>query len=132
MTSTPDRQRLLERFERLIAFNSENPPGREIEAIQYLAEIFRTMGLQVEVDEFALGRANIVARLENGPGPIFAFNSHVDVVPAGGGWLQIRSSSSAATAIFMRAAPATRRAKSPAWWRRSSFWRARVSAGPAR
>lgn len=86
MTWTPDRQRLLERFERLIAFNSENPPGREIEAIQYLAEIFRTMGLQVEVDEFAPGRANVVARLENGAGPTFAFNSHVDVVPAGGGW----------------------------------------------
>lgn len=86
MTPTPDRQRLLERFGRLIAFNSENPPGREIEAIQYLAEIFRNMGLQVEVDEFAPGRANIVARLENGPGPTFAFNSHVDVVPAGGGW----------------------------------------------
>ena len=86
MTWTPDRHRLLERFERLIAFNSENPPGREIEAIQYLAEMFRTMGLQVEVDEFAPGRANVVARLENGAGPTFAFNSHVDVVPAGGGW----------------------------------------------
>jgi acetylornithine deacetylase/succinyl-diaminopimelate desuccinylase len=86
MTHAPDRQRLLQRFERLIAFNSENPPGREIEAIEYLAGIFREMGLQVQIDELAPGRANVVARLENGPGPTFAFNSHVDVVPAGGGW----------------------------------------------
>ena len=83
MTWTPDRQRLLERFERLIAFNSENPPGREIEAIQYLAEILRTMGLQIEVDELAPGRSNVVARLDNVAGPTSAANSHVDVVPAG-------------------------------------------------
>jgi succinyl-diaminopimelate desuccinylase len=86
MVATPNRQRLIERFERLIAFNTENPPGREIEAIQFLADVFRGMGLQVAVDEFALGRANVVARLDNGPGPTFAFNSHVDVVPAGGAW----------------------------------------------
>src|ERR1019366_6561273 len=86
MVAMPDRQRLIERFERLIAFYTQNPPGREIEAIQFLADVFRGMGLQVAVDEFAPGRANVVARLDNGPGPTFAFNSHVDVVPAGGGW----------------------------------------------
>lgn len=86
MTHAPDRQRLLQRFERLIAFNTENPPGREIEAIEYLAGILREMGLQVQIDELAPGRANVVAHLQNGPGPTFAFNSHVDVVPAGGGW----------------------------------------------
>lgn len=85
-SSGPDRQQLLSRFEGLIAINSENPPGREIEAIGYVADIFRNMGVQVAVDEFAPGRANVVARLENGAGPSFAFNSHVDVVPAGGGW----------------------------------------------
>jgi acetylornithine deacetylase/succinyl-diaminopimelate desuccinylase-like protein len=84
--SGPNRQRLLSRFERLIAFNSENPPGREIETITYLAEILRGMGLGIMVDEFAPGRANVVAQFVNGAGPTFAFNSHVDVVPAGGGW----------------------------------------------
>jgi acetylornithine deacetylase/succinyl-diaminopimelate desuccinylase family protein len=86
MMSPPDRQRLLDRFARLIAFNSENPPGREIESICYLADVLRGIGLDVAIDEFAPGRANVVARLDNGPGPAFAFNSHVDVVPAGGGW----------------------------------------------
>jgi acetylornithine deacetylase/succinyl-diaminopimelate desuccinylase len=86
ITAAPDRQRVLERLARLIACNSENPPGREIEAIRYLADLFRGMGLQADIDEFAPGRANVVARLDNGAGPTFAFNSHVDVVPAGGGW----------------------------------------------
>ena len=86
MEMSPDRTRTIERLERLIGFNTENPPGREIEAIRYLAQIFQTMGLEVEIVEFAEGRANIVAQLRNGPGPVFAFNSHVDVVPAGSGW----------------------------------------------
>ena len=86
MVSIPNRQRLIERLSRLISFNSENPPGHEIEAIDYLADLLRGIGFDVVVDEFSLGRANVIARLENDPGPVFAFNSHVDVVPAGGGW----------------------------------------------
>ena len=82
----PNRERLFQRFEKLISFNTENPPGFEIDAIQYLAKVMRDIGLEVEVDENLQGRANLVATLKNGPGPVFAFNSHVDVVPAGGGW----------------------------------------------
>ena len=32
------------------------------------------------------GRANVVGRIDNGDGPCFAFNSHMDTVPVGGGW----------------------------------------------
>ncbi|MDH3690221.1 MAG: M20/M25/M40 family metallo-hydrolase [Gammaproteobacteria bacterium] len=32
------------------------------------------------------GRANVVGCFRNVPGPVFAFNSHIDVVPAGEGW----------------------------------------------
>src|SRR6202020_1718490 len=32
------------------------------------------------------GRANVVGRIDNGDGPCFAFNSHIDTVPVGGGW----------------------------------------------
>ncbi len=82
----PDRQRTLERLARLIAFDTQNPPGREIEAIQYLAQVLRDAGLETEIQEYERGRANVVAQLRNGPGPVFAFNTHVDVVPVGGGW----------------------------------------------
>jgi acetylornithine deacetylase/succinyl-diaminopimelate desuccinylase family protein len=86
MSPSLDRARAIERLERLVAFNTENPPGQETEAIDYLAAIFRGMGWQAEIAELAPGRANLVATLRNGDGPVFAFNSHVDVVPAGGGW----------------------------------------------
>jgi len=86
MDAQPDSARMIERLARLVAANSENPPGREIEAARYLAETLRTMGLIVDLNEIAAGRANVVARLENGAGPVFAFNSHMDVVPAAAGW----------------------------------------------
>ena len=62
MVSIPNRQRLIERLSRLISFNSENPPGHEIEAIDYLADLLRGIGFDVVVDEFSLGRANVIAR----------------------------------------------------------------------
>ena len=40
----------------------------------------------MEIDQYKSGRTNIIARLENGDGPVFAFNTHMDVVPAGEGW----------------------------------------------
>ena len=86
MPATPDRSRVIERLERLIAFNSENPPGRESEAIGYLADLFRGLSWDTAVAPLAEGRANLIATLRNGDGPVIAFNSHVDVVPAGGGW----------------------------------------------
>lgn len=86
MSETPDRGRMIALLERLVRFNTENPPGREVEAIRFLAEELKDAGFAVETMEFLPGRANVVARFENGPGPIFAFNSHIDVVPAGDGW----------------------------------------------
>ena len=91
-SAAPDRSRAIERLERLVSFNTENPPGREIEAIDYLAQLFRDMGWPVEVTPIASGRANIVATLRNGDGPVIAFNSHVDVSPRAAAGLPIRSS----------------------------------------
>jgi succinyl-diaminopimelate desuccinylase len=71
---------------RLVAFKTENPPGEEIAAAQFLASLFRELGFATELDEYKPGRANMIARLDNGDGPVFAFNTHMDVVPAGEGW----------------------------------------------
>ena len=43
-------------------------------------------GFDVALADYAPGRSNVVARLANGPGPVFAFNTHMDVVPVGSGW----------------------------------------------
>jgi acetylornithine deacetylase/succinyl-diaminopimelate desuccinylase len=71
---------------RLVSFKTENPPGAEVEAAQFLAKLLADEGFAAEIDQYKPGRANIVATLRNGVGPVFAFNTHIDVVPAGEGW----------------------------------------------
>jgi acetylornithine deacetylase/succinyl-diaminopimelate desuccinylase family protein len=86
MLNGADPARMKSDLARLVSFNTENPPGREIEAASFLAALMRETGLVVEIDEYKAGRANVIARLENGAGPVLAFNTHMDVVPAGEGW----------------------------------------------
>jgi acetylornithine deacetylase/succinyl-diaminopimelate desuccinylase len=86
MSETPDRGRMITLLEHLVGFDTENPPGREVEAVGFLAEELKGAGFEVETMELLPGRANVIASLANGPGPTFAFNSHIDVVPAGDGW----------------------------------------------
>ena len=82
----PDERIMLETLEALVAFDTQNPPGHEVEAARYIENKLRTLGLDTSLSEFKPGRANVVARFDNGPGPVFAFNSHIDVVPVGEGW----------------------------------------------
>ena len=73
-------------LERLVAFDTQNPPGQEAEAARFLAATVAGFGFTAALQEVAAGRANVVARLDNGPGPTLAFNSHIDTVPVGTGW----------------------------------------------
>jgi acetylornithine deacetylase/succinyl-diaminopimelate desuccinylase len=82
----PDVARLTGLLERLVAIDTQNPPGREAEAASLLASELEAIGFSTEVHFIADGRANVVGRIDNGDGPCFAFNSHMDTVPAGGGW----------------------------------------------
>jgi succinyl-diaminopimelate desuccinylase len=82
----PDVARLTGLLERLVAIDTQNPPGREAEAAALLAADLEAIGFATEVRSLADGRANVVGRIDNGGGPCFAFNSHMDTVPAGGGW----------------------------------------------
>jgi acetylornithine deacetylase/succinyl-diaminopimelate desuccinylase family protein len=86
MTTCPDASRMKRELAELIAIRTENPPGRELEAAGYVAARLREIGLDVTLDEYKSGRVNVEAQLLNGPGPVFAFNTHMDVVPAGEGW----------------------------------------------
>lgn len=86
MTASPDTARMKRELAELIALRSENPPGREVEIAAYVAAKLSEAGLDVRLDEYKPGRVNVEATLVNGPGPVFAFNTHMDVVPAGSGW----------------------------------------------
>ena len=86
MTLSPDTASLLRDLSDLVAIRSENPPGREVEAADFVAARLRSMGLDVALDEYKPGRVNVEAKLVNGPGRVFALNTHMDTVPAGEGW----------------------------------------------
>jgi acetylornithine deacetylase/succinyl-diaminopimelate desuccinylase len=86
MPIAPDVSGMKGLLARLVAFNTENPPGRESELARYLAQELSRLGLMVRTDEFTPGRTNVIATYANGGRPVLAFNSHLDVVPAGEGW----------------------------------------------
>ncbi|MFJ5162254.1 M20 family metallopeptidase [Pantoea sp. NPDC088449] len=70
----------------LVAINTENPPGQEREAAECVAGWLRAVGFDLSFSEYAPGRTNVIALLKNGAGPCFAFNTHLDTVPAGSSW----------------------------------------------
>lgn len=77
-----DHAEALEHFKNLIRIDTTNPPGNELAACQYLAQIFDKEGIPYQILESVPGRANIVARLKGTGGlkPLL-LTSHLDVVP---------------------------------------------------
>ncbi len=86
MPTLPDIDRMKRELAALIAIRTENPPGGEAEAAAYVGELLVPSGFSIRLMEYRSGRFNLEARLENGSGPVFAFNTHMDTVPAGEGW----------------------------------------------
>ena len=86
MSAVPDPGRLAGLLARLVAIDTQNPPGHEAVAAEVLAAELQASGFAAAVHPVARGRANVVARFANGAGPTFAFNSHLDTVPVGTGW----------------------------------------------
>jgi acetylornithine deacetylase/succinyl-diaminopimelate desuccinylase family protein len=86
MSSSPDVARMKRELADLVAIDTQNPPGHEARAAQFLRGLLMTEGFEVALQEYKPARINVVARLENGGGPVFAFNTHMDVVPVGDGW----------------------------------------------
>ncbi len=80
------RRQAVEWTRDLVRINSENPPGRELEAAEFCAAALRETGMDVTLDEFAPGRANVTAFFGNPAELGLVFNGHIDVVAANSGW----------------------------------------------
>jgi acetylornithine deacetylase/succinyl-diaminopimelate desuccinylase-like protein len=79
------RHRPAELLQRLIRFDTTNPPGAEAECIGWIEDIVRAAGADVRVLGRDEGRPNLVARVPGrGDAPPLLLQGHVDVVPAGG------------------------------------------------
>src|SRR5947209_11281481 len=70
-------------LQRLVRFNTVNPPGNERPAIEYLAAYLESAGFDVEVLGAQEDRPNVVATLGGGArGPALCYLGHVDTVLA--------------------------------------------------
>lgn len=73
----------VELLQRLIRFNTVNPPGNEGEAQAFLRGLLEAAGWECEIHARSPERPNLVARLRGAePGPNLGLISHVDTVPA--------------------------------------------------
>src|SRR2546423_12764662 len=80
----PDlEQRTTELLQRLIQFNTVNPPGNEEAAQEFLKETLESAGFECELLAAVEGRPNLVGRLKaRSDGPRLALLGHVDTVLA--------------------------------------------------
>ncbi|MHA1731920.1 MAG: M20/M25/M40 family metallo-hydrolase [Promethearchaeota archaeon] len=81
---SPFGRECVEVFQKLIQFDTTNPPGNETPAQEFLAEIARREGFEPEVVESAPGRGNLVIRWEGTDkgAPSVTVAAHMDVVAA--------------------------------------------------
>jgi acetylornithine deacetylase/succinyl-diaminopimelate desuccinylase-like protein len=76
-------RRTTELLQRLIRFDTVNPPGNEREAQEFLRDTLSAAGLDCELLSAVEGRPNLVARLPGGSdGPRLCLLGHVDTVLA--------------------------------------------------
>jgi acetylornithine deacetylase/succinyl-diaminopimelate desuccinylase-like protein len=74
-------------LQRLIRFDTTNPPGNERECVEWIAGVVRAAGLEPRVLAKDPERPNLIARLPGaGSAPPLLLQGHVDVVPAKGNW----------------------------------------------
>jgi acetylornithine deacetylase/succinyl-diaminopimelate desuccinylase-like protein len=73
----------VELLQRLIRFNTVNPPGNEEAAQLHLRDLLGAAGWDCELLVAEEGRPNLVARLTGeSEGPVLAMIGHIDTVPA--------------------------------------------------
>jgi acetylornithine deacetylase/succinyl-diaminopimelate desuccinylase-like protein len=74
----------VELAQRLIRFDTTNPPGNEAACIEFLRDLLAEAGIDSEVYAKVPERPNLVARLDGGDKPPLLLQGHVDVVTTSG------------------------------------------------
>lgn len=71
-------------LQELVSIETCDPPGNEIEAANLIASRLDEFGIEVEIDEFLPGRANVLGRLRGQDRkPPLVYSAHIDTVPIG-------------------------------------------------
>jgi succinyl-diaminopimelate desuccinylase len=69
--------------QRLMAFDTINPPGNETPCAAFLHDLLVAAGFEARLHPMPDGRANLIASIGNGTGKPLAFTGHLDTVPLG-------------------------------------------------
>jgi acetylornithine deacetylase/succinyl-diaminopimelate desuccinylase-like protein len=81
------QDRPVELFQRLLRFDTSNPPGNEGECISWIGGLLEDLGCEVRILAGDPARPNLLARLEGrGEAAPLLLQGHVDVVAARGEW----------------------------------------------
>jgi acetylornithine deacetylase/succinyl-diaminopimelate desuccinylase-like protein len=81
------QNRPIELLQRLLRFDTTNPPGDERECIEWVRDLLEPLGCDVRIVAAAPERPNLVVRLRGrGASPPLLLQGHVDVVAARGEW----------------------------------------------
>src|ERR671917_1957852 len=81
----PLYERPAELLQRLIRFNTTNPPGNERECVEWIDELLREGGFETQILAKDPERPNLLARLKGrDQAPALLLYGHVDVVPVEG------------------------------------------------
>jgi acetylornithine deacetylase/succinyl-diaminopimelate desuccinylase-like protein len=81
------QERPVELLQRLLRFDTSNPPGNERECIAWIAGMLEQLGVEVRTIGKTSERPNLVARLSGrGSSEPLLLQGHVDVVAAPGEW----------------------------------------------
>ncbi len=66
----------------LVKIKTENPPGETLEAVNYIKNILEEYGIETKIQEYANGRANIIAHYGESKQTVI-LTGHLDTVPSG-------------------------------------------------
>jgi len=87
-----NKDRLVKLTQKLLQFNSVNPPGNELEVAKFIEKDMRSLGLDVKMVSYAKNRPNVIATLKGtwprkkAAAEAILITPHIDTVPFGTGW----------------------------------------------
>ncbi|CAM3442370.1 peptidase M20 [Rouxiella silvae] len=80
----PSTLSVIELTQKLLAFDTINPPGNEEDCLLWLCDYLKIQGFEVSKHPFGVRRMNLIARIKGrSSGAPLAFSGHLDTVPLG-------------------------------------------------
>src|SRR6056297_1496912 len=79
-----NRVELFEFTETLVGYETQNPPGRTVDVVEWLEDTLEEPSLSVERFEVDPEKPNLVATLSGRTDRTLCFNGHLDTVPFDG------------------------------------------------